>query len=147
MTRSNSRMAFVVLALLSALLTACGSGGSETDAAEPITGGTLVDYATLANETPDTIDPAISYYLSASQIDDLLFDSLTAIDGDGNVKKSVASEYSHSEDSTEWNFTLRSDVKFSDGSPVLPSSFKQGWERGSEPCACIQRFLPCPTDR
>jgi oligopeptide transport system substrate-binding protein len=45
----------------------------------------------------------------------------------------VAASYGSNQDATTWRFTLRRGLRFSNGEPVLPSSFARGWERASDP--------------
>jgi len=131
MNRLTSRSAITIFALCGVLLAACGSSSPEAE--KPVSGGVLLDSVAFAAGSPDTLDPGVSNLLFTAQIDDLLFDGLTVVDERGNVKKEVASDYSTSEDGKVWTFTLRDNVKFSDGSPVLASSFKRGWERALNP--------------
>lgn len=49
---------------------------------------------------------------------DLLFSGLTALQLDGTVRPDIAEEWQAADDNKTWTFTLRSDAKFSDGSPI-----------------------------
>ena len=134
-TRRNVVGGLAITASL--LLSACGSSSDDKAAAPPENaprvGGTLVDLNTFSSGEPDFIDPALATGVETTQFADSVFDGLTVIDDEGNVKKAVASDYSSNADATVWTFKLRDDVKFSDGAPVLPSSFKRGWERVLDP--------------
>lgn len=118
------------------VLAACGSSKDDPKAAtggQPVNGGTLIDLANFAAGAPAAFDPALAIEVGAHQLDALLFDGLTATDSEGKAVKAVASDYSSNDDATQWTFTLRNDVLFSDGSPVLPSSFKLAWQRVLNP--------------
>ena len=45
----------------------------------------------------------------------------------------MAESFESNDDATEWTFTIRDGLTFSDGEPVLPSSFQRAWERASDP--------------
>jgi ABC-type transport system substrate-binding protein len=94
-------------------------------------GHSLVDLQNFGNGgEPDHIDPALAQTVQASQPGELLFDGLTAIDPrSGQLKPAVAESWTSNPDLTQWTFTLRKGVTFSDGEPVLPSDFKFAWER------------------
>lgn len=113
-------------------LSACGSDGSDK-ATEPVIGGTLVDLQNFSDGTPPHIDPALSTDASSNQLVAILFDGLTATNEAGNIVGAVASSYSANDDATVWTFKLRDDVHFNDGSKVMPSSFKRGWQRVVNP--------------
>ncbi len=129
---------FMGLALVAG---ACGGGDDETTSGQggdtetegsPVSGGTLVDLQNFGSSgEPDHIDPALSAQVQGSQPGQLLFDGLTETDyKTGELKPMVAQQWtSNNGDLTTWTFTLRPNVTFSNGDPVLPSDFKYGWER------------------
>jgi ABC-type oligopeptide transport system substrate-binding subunit len=108
-------------------------GKLEYDASAP-TGGEYVDYAYMADSGTNTsFDPGVVQTLNESQITTALFDGLTDFDFTEKckpeLKGNVAEKWEMNADATEATFTLKKGEVFSDGSPVLPSSFKKGWER------------------
>jgi ABC-type transport system substrate-binding protein len=131
------------LALVAA---ACGGDDDDGDAAveEPgdgddgEAGGELVDLGTFVGDPPEHIDPALNVTLDAYQVVNALYDGLTEIDAttdpdNPEVKGLVAESWESNEDATVWTFTIREGLTFSDGEPVLPSSFVRAWERASDP--------------
>ena len=127
-----------VLVGLALLATACGSEDDtasgrarspETDG-RPVTGGNLVDLQNFGSSgEPDHIDPALATTVKGSQPGHLIWDGLTETDyRTGELKPMVAQSWTTG-DLTTWEFTLRPNVTFSNGDPVLPSDFKFGWER------------------
>jgi ABC-type oligopeptide transport system substrate-binding subunit len=111
-----------------------GEEGGEGEGAE---GGELVDLGTYIAGPPEHIDPALNSTLAGFQVTNLLWDGLTDIDysdpTNPEVVGLVAESFEPNEDATEWVFTLRDDVVFSNGEEVLPSSFVRAWERASDP--------------
>ena len=134
--RAGQVLALVFVAILA--LAACGGGGGggggQTDtggeAGTPVSGGDLVDLQNFAQGEPDHIDPGLAGVIQGSQITQLVWDGLTENDyKTGELKPMVAESWSGNADATQFVFKLRKDVKWSDGSPVLPSDFVRGWNR------------------
>ena len=123
-----------VLATVALVAGACGGGGnksnsSSSEGGKPTKGGTLVDNWDLASGDPDHIDPALAGVIQGSQISNLVFDGLTDINyKTGELTPAVAESWTSNDALTEWTFKLRK-TQWSDGSTVLPSDFKFGWER------------------
>lgn len=130
---------------LSLLAAACGgddddegAGDEEQDAAEEgQVGGELVDLNTFTGDPPEFIDPALNVTLDAYQVVNSLYDGLTEIDTSDpenpEAVGQVAESWESNEDATVWTFTVREGLSFSDGTPVLPSSFERAWNRSSDP--------------
>ncbi|MCU1499778.1 MAG: ABC-type oligopeptide transport system, periplasmic component [Acidimicrobiales bacterium] len=115
--------------------TSCGTLEHDTGAPK---GGTYTDYAFMADSGTNTsFDPGVVQTLNESQITTSLFDGLTDFDFSDKcnpeLKGAVAESWEGNADVTEFTFKLKDDVVFSDGTPVLPSSFKTGWERAGAP--------------
>jgi ABC-type transport system substrate-binding protein len=108
--------------------------GETAEQPEGPEGGTLIDLQNFAQGEPDHIDPALAGVLQGAQISQLMYDGLTDFDfsgeGDPELVGQVAESW-ESEDGQTWVFTLKEDQVFSDGSPVLPSSFKKAWDRAA----------------
>jgi ABC-type transport system substrate-binding protein len=108
--------------------------GETAEQPEGPEGGTLIDLQNFAQGEPDHIDPALAGVLQGAQVGQLLYDGLTEFDfsgeGDPELVGQVAESW-ESEDGQTWVFTLKEDQVFSDGSPVLPSSFKKAWDRAA----------------
>jgi oligopeptide transport system substrate-binding protein len=139
----RQRRSFKFLALILGLaLVAAACGGDDDDDDQGATdeqpsgeaGGDLVDLQNFAQGEPDHIDPALAGVLQGAQIGALLYDGLTEFDfsgeGDPELKGQVADKW-ESDDGQTWVFTLKDGQTFSDGTPVLPSSFKKAWDRAA----------------
>lgn len=111
------------------------------------TGGTFTDYAWLSDSGSNTsFDPGVVQTLSEAQITTAMFDGLTDFDFtkkcDPQLKGAVASKWTPNSDASEFTFDIKKGEKFSDGTPVLPSNFKLGWERaGSKELASPYGYL------
>ena len=121
-------------------------GQLEYDADAP-SGGTFTDYAYLSDSGTNTsFDPGVVQTLSESQITTALYDGLTDFDFTEKcapeLKGNMAEKWEANDDATEFTFTIKDDQVFSDGTPVLPSSFVDGWTRaGSAELASAYGYL------
>jgi oligopeptide transport system substrate-binding protein len=132
--RAGQLLALVFVAILA--LAACGGGGDREpteaggEAGTPVSGGDLIDLQNFAQGEPDHIEPGLSSTIQGSQPGQLVWDGLTENDyKTGELKPMVAESWTSNADATQFIFKLRKDVKWSDGSPVLPSDFVRGWNR------------------
>jgi oligopeptide transport system substrate-binding protein len=142
---TRQRKGLKVLALLLGLtlvMTACGDddegGGQATDttaAAEE--GGELIDLGTFSAAPPPHFDPATNSELDTYQVLNALYDGLTEIDfsdpENPEVKGLVAESFEPNDDATVWTFKIKEGQQFSDGEPILPSTFVYSWERATDP--------------
>jgi oligopeptide transport system substrate-binding protein len=144
----RQRRGLKLLALILGLsLVAAACGGDDDDSAdesgatqgqaEGVQGGDFVDYSTFSQGPGEHIDPRLSTTVSESQVGDSIYDGLTAVDfsdlENPETKGQVAESWESNDDASEWTFTVRDGLSFSDGTPVLPSSFQRGWETASNP--------------
>lgn len=120
------RVAATFLSLF--LLAACGGGGgggAGQGAATPKPGGT----ATIALESElHTLDPMDSSLLVEREVFYNMYDSLFTIDPSLTIKPGLVTQWDTS-DPTNYKFTLRSGVKYQDGTPFNGASVKANIER------------------
>lgn len=62
----------------------------------------------------------------------LLFDYLINQDHEGNYSPGLIEEWEVSDDGLVWDFSIREDVTFSDGTPFTVEAIKTGWEYAKE---------------
>jgi peptide/nickel transport system substrate-binding protein len=108
--------------------TATASGTTAGAAAKP--GGTL-NWA-LPNEAA-TLDPHVSSSRYDYQIESHLFDTLVVRDPSGAPAPSLATKWESNTDGTEWTFSLRSGVKFHDGTTFSADAVKFNFDRMVSP--------------
>ena len=106
-----------------------GSGGGA--ATQGRRGGTLA----IALLDPGPLDPARADSLEDEIILGNLFDGLTAIDPNGAVRPAAAASWSSDPTLRRWEFRLRPDARWSDGSPVRSADFTLAWHRLADPKA------------
>ncbi|MFI2362875.1 ABC transporter substrate-binding protein [Promicromonospora sp. NPDC019610] len=114
---SRPRAVVVVTATVALLLAACSPGGGTPEEAsgEPVAGGTLT-YAS-GDAEPSCLDPHVGGNYPQALIATQYLESLVSLDEDGEVVPWLATEWDESDDGLEWEFTLRDDVTFTDGTP------------------------------
>lgn len=113
------------------LLLASGCGASSSG---PVTGGGGGSLTVAVFQNPDSLDPAVTGLVSVSQIDAAIFDTLTyKFAGDPKIYPGLATSWSVSPDGTTYDFHLRRDVKFQDGTPFNAQAVKANFDHIAEP--------------
>jgi oligopeptide transport system substrate-binding protein len=91
----------------------------------------FIDLQNFSAGEPDHIDPALTGTLAGAQVSIMMFDSLTDTNGAGDLVPAAASKWATADNGKTWVFTIKK-AKFSNGEPVLPSSFVRGWIRATD---------------
>ena len=104
---------------VAALVVGCSSGGgtpASTDAGEPTTGGTLTYLEPQAWGT--LYPPSAGFYPNGGLVnnitDRLLYQNPETLE----LEPWIATDYTVNDDATEYTFDLRTDVTYSDGTPL-----------------------------
>lgn len=142
----------LALGLLLATLAGCSEPASEAPpgaaadrgavdraaATRPASAGTQVLHRGTSAE-PNSLDPHIATGNSAAPI---LYDigvGLTTLDAEGRVIPGAAASWTISDDGLTYTFTLRENLKWSDGSPLTADDFAYSVRRVVDP-ATASRF-------
>ena len=106
-----------------------GAGAGTTSAV--VKGGTLSYYV----GEPAYIDPYNTQESEGTQVEQSVFDSLTAFDPLDATKviPAAALSWSANADASVWTFKLDPKAKFSDGNPVKAQDFIYAWNRIANP--------------
>lgn len=99
------------LSALAVTLTAC-SGTATSDSG----GSANATLVVAENVTPQTFDPTQSSQIATMYAWQLVYEGLVLVDKKGDVQPDLATAWTISPDKKSYEFTLRSGVKFSDGS-------------------------------
>ncbi len=118
--RKNSRrmISLVMCFLCTAALTACQQSGIFTNNDENGNAYTLSDQITLSSTVLRSVNPITSQDNDFYHISKLVYDSLVELDDTLAPQPSLASDWSVDQASRSVTFTLKSGVKFSDGSSL-----------------------------
>ncbi len=81
---------------------------------------------------PESLDPAHTETVNATEIGRDLFEGLTSTDHQGKVVPGVAESWKQV-DATTWVFKLRRDAVWTNGQPVTADDFLYGWRRYLDP--------------
>jgi peptide/nickel transport system substrate-binding protein len=96
-------------------MVATGCSASPTASTEPVAGGTLV-YAT-GDAEPTCLDPHVGGNYPQALVATQYLESLVSKDKDGEIIPWLATDWTPAADGLSWEFTLRDDVSFTDGTP------------------------------
>ena len=129
---------FSFMALLLALVlvvSACsGSTGSDEkddNAAEKEEGPKVLNLNNTSE--PGSLHPALAQGTHESWILEHSFEGLISKDENGNIVPGMAESWEPSEDGLTWTFTLKDDVKWSNGDPVTAHDFEYAWKYALAP--------------
>ena len=126
-------MKVAVTALSALALLVLSSGQSLYAAEQPQSGGSL----TWGVETePNTLNPQLNGQSKAELILRVAYESLLARKADGAYIPWLASGYSLSADGKTYTFTLRNDVKFSNGEPFNAHAVAENFRHAQDPAYC-----------
>src|SRR6266550_1941846 len=134
MSMRSARYLVAFLALFAVLLTAC-SGGQQPaggGSASPSTGAKATYGGTLTfalENDPANLDPMLSGLFVDRNIHYAMYDSLVRVDPKGNIIPWLAEKWETSSDGKTVTFTLRTDVKFHDGTSFDADAVKWNIER------------------
>ena len=136
-----------VLALLMAgtmMLGVVGCGGSSDTAG---TGASASDSASAGSssdmnvmlETPvESLDPQQATDGTSFEVIADYTDGLMQMDADGQAVPAIAESYDLSDDGLTYTFHLRSDAKWSNGTPVTAADFVFAWQRAVDPAVASE---------
>lgn len=94
---------------------------------------------------PETLDPQRSQSVSAAAILRDLYEGLTELGPGGKILPGAASRWQLSDDGLRYEFELRPNARWSDGTPLLAEHFVVGMRRALDPkvaAASAQLMLP-----
>lgn len=117
-----------VLALMLAAtlaLSGCSGGGSGN--------GVKKEARLVSGGEPGSLHPATAQGTHESIILDHIFEGLMKRDETGTIVPGMAKEYKISDDKLTYTFTLRDDVKWSNGDPVTAGDFEFAWKYALNP--------------
>jgi peptide/nickel transport system substrate-binding protein len=124
----------VALALvLTSGLAACATSGASTSSdasGKPVSGGTLTY---LQDRSETCLDPEIGGDIPQAMIGQQLTDDLVYEGPDGKIEPWLAKSWTVSPNGLTYTFTLRDDVKFTDGTPFNAAAVKTNLDRVVNP--------------
>jgi len=116
---------FRPLALVAGILLLAGCAPANSSAP----GGDV----TILGGAPVTLDPAVQGDIGSAQVTAQLFETLTAFDASLTVEPALASGWTSANGGRTITFTLRPNLRFSDGSPLTAADVVRSWLRLIDP--------------
>jgi peptide/nickel transport system substrate-binding protein len=111
------RVVAPAVSILAVALIAAGcSSTAPTTGTKPVSGGTLV-YAT-GDAEPDCLDPHVGGNYPQALVATQYLESLVSKNTAGDIIPWLATKWTESPDGLSWDFTLKKNVKFTDGTPL-----------------------------
>ncbi|MBT2499961.1 ABC transporter substrate-binding protein [Agromyces sp. ISL-38] len=130
-TRQNRRFGILAIGLVS-MIALAGCQAAEPEASgDPVSGGTLT-YAS-GDAEPTCLDPHVGGNYPQALIAGQFLESLVSRDASGEIIPWLADSWEVSSDGLVWDFTLRDDVTFTDGTPFDAEAVKVNVEHLQDP--------------
>ncbi|CAN5229518.1 ABC transporter substrate-binding protein [soil metagenome] len=115
------RVVAPVISILAVALIASGcSAAPAPTSTTPVSGGTLV-YAS-GDAEPDCLDPHVGGNYPQALVATQYLESLVSKNTAGDIIPWLATTWSESADGLSWDFTLKKNVKFTDGTALTPDA-------------------------
>jgi peptide/nickel transport system substrate-binding protein len=121
------------LVALSIALAACSSSGSSSSASSSSSGTSSAPFVVANTSSVQKLDPQIATNFLDLQALGLVYQPLVTLNASLQVVPDLATSWSFSTDSKSVTFTLRSGVKFDDGSTLTSADVKASLERVLNP--------------
>ena len=128
-------LVLAMLMVLSFALSACAPKAPAETPGEATPAPTAEPKILRTNNAfePGSLDPALAQGTHDSWVLDHTFEGLTKKDVDGKIVLGMAKEYKLADDDVTYTFTLRDDIKWSNGDPVTAYDFEFAWKRALDP--------------
>src|SRR5579872_7214888 len=130
--RAAITVASVGMLLAAAFATSAHAGAAHHAAAakQPASGGS---YSERLSNAADCLDPQKTGSATSNGLDSDILDTLLSIDDKGHYVADLATGYKVSNGGTHLTFTLRKNVKFSNGDPFTATDVKFTFDRAIDP--------------
>src|SRR5690554_308849 len=129
--RTRPRLLAVAAGLAALTLLASGCAAETVESTEPVKGGILV-YAT-GDAEPSCLDPHVGGNYPQALLATQYLESLVSKNSAGDIIPWLATEWSEAENGLSWEFTLRDDVMFTDGTPLNAEAVQANVEHLLDP--------------
>lgn len=105
----------IAIVSVALLVAGCSTTSAPSSDGKPVAGGTLV-YAT-GDAEPTCLDPHVGGNYPQALVATQYLESLVSKNTAGDIIPWLATKWSESADGLSWDFTLRTNVRFTDGTP------------------------------
>jgi peptide/nickel transport system substrate-binding protein len=108
------------------LLGACSNGGSSGE------GDSVTTFNIVSTEPSSGLDPATAVTQASLRVTELIYDTLIDYDQDNNLIPMVAESWTLSDDGLTYDFKIRANAQFSDGSPITADDVQYSIQRAAD---------------
>lgn len=116
-----------------------GSATTETESTGSDTAAAGSSDMNVMLETPvESLDPQQATDGTSFEVIADYTDGLMQMDADGQAVPAIAESYDLSDDGLTYTFHLRSDAKWSNGTPVIAADFVFAWQRAVDPAVASE---------
>lgn len=119
------------------LLTGCSlfGGGTPKAGKAPASQQVYISPLIFLNGNTDltTLDPALAYDQNSLSVISMIYTGLVSLDDHMQPQPQLASSWQQSSDGLTWTFHLRSNLKFSDGTPLTAKDVASSIDRALQP--------------
>jgi peptide/nickel transport system substrate-binding protein/oligopeptide transport system substrate-binding protein len=132
----SARYLPLLICLIATLLTACGGGGTTTTQPNKPTkapASQQVYRSPIVASDISTFDPGQGTDLNSIAAIDMVFTGLVQMNDQLKVQPQLAKSWLTSSDGLTWTFTLKSGLKFSDGTPLTAKDVVYSIDRALSP--------------
>jgi ABC-type transport system substrate-binding protein len=109
-----------------------GGSGASGRTAQSASSGSNDGTVTWEWSLPTSLDPVLSTAGTDVHVLALFYGAITSLDTKGNAQPGLASSWKYNADGTAVSFTLRPNLKFSDGTVLDAAAVKSSLERGRD---------------
>jgi len=121
----TKKLIALIMAIIMVLAVVASCGDKKTEE--------VSQFTVQIGPQPETLDPALNSAVDGGNMLITLFETLLIIDQDNKVQPGQAASYTVSEDGLTWVFTMRENLKWSDGSALDAKDFEYSWKRIADP--------------
>ena len=123
----------ILLCVLTTLLVACGGGGSGSSGTKAPANQQIFIYPQAGISDIKTFDPAMTTDVPSATAIQMVFTGLVQLNDKLQVVDQMAASHSVAADGTTWTFTLKPNLKFSDGKPLTSADVAYSIDRALDP--------------
>lgn len=114
------------------------TAGTEESASGSVEAGSSSDMNVMLETPVESLDPQQATDGTSFEVIADYTDGLMQMDADGQAVPAIAESYDISDDGLTYTFHLRSDAKWSNGTPVTAADFVFAWQRAVDPAVASE---------
>ena len=114
------------------------TAGTEASASDSASAGSSSDMNVMLETPIESLDPQQATDGTSFEVIADYTDGLMQMDADGQAVPAIAESYDLSDDGLTYTFHLRSDAKWSNGTPVTAADFVFAWQRAVDPAVASE---------